>query len=103
MIDLVNRSIIKICVTPLRYIINNWESSYAHIRLSAKKKEDEKFQQTVFVEKELKEFIYLLDVMNSVHDKAITNEPFFIIPYKVIATFYSSSFFLSQDELEHWS
>ena len=51
------------------------ESSYAQVRLFARKKEDEKFQQVVYVKFKLEEFIFLLDVLNSVYDKDITNEP----------------------------
>ena len=68
LVDLANR---KICV----YNVDKPESSYAQIRLFARKKEDEKFQQVVFVNYKLEEFIYLLDVMNSVYDKVITNQP----------------------------
>ena len=39
------------------------------------KKEDEKFQQVVYVKYKLEEFIYLLEVMNSVNDKVITDQP----------------------------
>ena len=48
------------------------ESSYAQIRQFARKKEDEKFQQIVYVSFKLEEFIYLLDVMNSEYDKVDT-------------------------------
>ena len=50
------------------------ESSYAEVRLFGRKKEDEKFQQVVYVKYKLEEFILLLDVMNSVYDKVITNQ-----------------------------
>ena len=43
------------------------------------KKEDEIFQQIAYVNSKLKEFIYLLDVINSVYDKGITNEPICIV------------------------
>ena len=51
------------------------ENSYAQVRLFARKKEDEKFQQVVYVKHKLEEFICLLDVMKSVYDKVITNQP----------------------------
>ena len=51
------------------------ESSYAQVQLFVRKKEDEKFQQVVYVNYKLEEFIYLLDVMNSVYDKVLTNQP----------------------------
>ena len=74
-VDVVDRTHRKICVTLLRYNVDNPESSYAQVRLLARKKEDEKFQQVVFVKYKLEELIYLLDVMNSVCDKVITNQP----------------------------
>ena len=72
-VDVVDRTNRKICV--LRYNVDKPESSYAQVRLFARKKEDEKFQQFVYVNYKPKEFIYLLDVMNSVYDKIITNQP----------------------------
>ena len=51
------------------------ESSYAQFRILATKKEDEKFQQVVNVKNKLEDFIYLLDVMNSVYEKVIINQP----------------------------
>ena len=80
------------------------ESSYAQVRLFARKKEDEKFQQVFYVNYKLEEFIYLLDVMNSVFDKIITNQPICNVLSKIISSVYSLSlfFFSSQDQLEHW-
>ena len=72
-VDLTNR---EIFVTLLRYNVDKPESFYAQVRLFARKKEDEKFQQVVYVNYKLEEFIYLLDVMNSVYDKVITNQHF---------------------------
>ena len=37
--------------------------------------EDDKFKQVVYVNYKLEEFIYLLDLMNSVNDKVIANQP----------------------------
>ena len=74
-VDVVYRTNRKICVTLLRYNVDKPESSYAQVRLFARKKEDEKFQQVVYVNYKLEDFIYLLDVMNSVYDKVITNQP----------------------------
>ena len=71
--DVVDRANRKICVTLLRYNVDKPESSYAQFRLFARKKEDEKFQQVVYVNYKLEEFIYLLDVLNSVYDKVLTN------------------------------
>ena len=64
-VDVVGRANRKICVTLLRYKLDKLESSYAQIGLFARKKEAEKFQQLVYVNFKLEEFIYLLDVMSS--------------------------------------
>ena len=74
-VDVLDRINRKIFVTLLRYNVDKPESSHAQVRLFARKKEDEKFQQVVYVKYRLEEFIYLLDVMNSVYDKVITNQP----------------------------
>ena len=71
-VDCPNR---KICVTLLRYSVDNPDTSYAQVRLFGRKAEEEKFQQIVFVNYKLDEFMYLLDVMNSVYDKVIANQP----------------------------
>ena len=60
-VDVVNRTNRKICVTLLRYNVDNPESSYAQVRLFARKKEDEKFQQVVYVNFKLKNLtLYLM-------------------------------------------
>ena len=74
-IDVVDRPNRSICVTLLRYKVDNPETSYAQVRLFGWKKEEEKFQQIVYVNYRLDEFVYLLDVMNSVYDKVIANQP----------------------------
>ena len=74
-VDVVDRANRKVCVTLLRYNVHKPESSYAQVRLFARKKEDEKFQQVVYVKYKFEEFIYLIDVMKSVYDKVITNQP----------------------------
>ena len=74
-IDLVDRPKKWICVTQLRYKVDNAESSYAQVRLFGRKKEKEKFQQIVYVNYRLDEVVYLLDVMNSVYDELIANQP----------------------------
>ena len=67
----------RICVTLLRYKVDNPETFYAQVRLFGRKKEEEgKFQQIVYVNYRLDEFVYLLDVMNSVYDKRIAIQPF---------------------------
>ena len=74
-IDVVDRPNRKICVTLLRNKVDNPETSYAQVRLFGRKKEEEKFQQIVYVIYKLDEFIDLLDVMISVYDKVIANQP----------------------------
>ena len=78
-IDVVDHPNRRICGTLLRYTVDNPKTSYAQVRLFGRKKEEEKFQQTVHVSYKLDEFIYLLDIMNSVYDKVIANQPFCII------------------------
>ena len=75
MIDFVDRPKRGICVTLLRYKADNPETSYSQIRLFGRKKEEEKFQQFVYVNYKLDEVVYLLDVMNSVYGKRIANQP----------------------------
>ena len=75
MVDVVDRANKKICVTLLRYNVDKPESSYAQGQLFARKKEDDKFQQVVYVTYKLEKIICLLDVMCSVYDKDITNQP----------------------------
>ena len=71
-VDGANRNI---RVTLLRYNVDKPGNSYSQVRPFARTKEDEKFQQVVYVSYKLEEFIYLLDVMISVYDKVITNQP----------------------------
>ena len=73
-IDVVDRANRRICVTLLRYKADNPESFYAQVRLFGRKKEEVKFQQIVYVNYKLDNFVYLLDVMNSVHDKGNVNQ-----------------------------
>ena len=75
LIDVVDRPNRKICVTLLRYSVDNPDYSYAQVRLFGRKAEEEKFQQIVFVNYKLDEFLYLLDAMNSVYDKVFANQP----------------------------
>ena len=90
MIDVVDCPNRKICVTLLRYMLDNPKTSYAQIRVIGRKKEDEKFQQIVCVNYKFDEFVYLLDVMNSVYGKVIANQPLCNVLQKVIATLYSN-------------
>ena len=60
-VDVVDRANRKICVNLLRYNVDKPESSYAQVRLFARKREDEKFQQVVYVNHKLKILsIYLM-------------------------------------------
>ena len=63
-IDVVDRANRMICVTLLQYKVDNPDTSYAQVRLFGRKNEEDKFQQIVYVNYRLDEFIYLLDVMN---------------------------------------
>ena len=74
-VEVVDRAHRKICVTMLRYNVEKPETSYVQVRLFGRKKDEEKFNQIVYVNYKIDEFIYLLDVMNSVYDKVISNEP----------------------------
>ena len=74
-VDVVDRANRKFCVILLWYNVDKPESSYAQDQLFARKKQDEKFQQVVYVNYKLEKFLYLLDVKNSVYDKVITNQP----------------------------
>ena len=58
----------------LRYKLDNPDTSDAQVRLSCGKTEAENFQQIEYVNYKLDEFVYLLDVMNSVYDKVIANQ-----------------------------
>ena len=49
-------------------------SSYAQVRLFPRKKEDENFQQFVYVNYTFEEFIFLLDVMIFVNDNVIAKK-----------------------------
>ena len=73
-IDVVDRPNRRNCVTLLRYKMDKPETSYAQIRLRTEEG-GEKSQQIVYVNYKLDEFIYLLDVMNSVYGKVVANEP----------------------------
>ena len=49
-VDVVNRANRKICVNLLRYSLDKPESSNAQVPLFARKKEDEKFEQVVYMD-----------------------------------------------------
>ena len=74
-VEVVDRPHRKICVTMLRYNVEKPETKYVQVRLFGRRKDEEKFNQIDYVNYKLDEFIYLLDVMNSVFDKVIADEP----------------------------
>ena len=74
-IDNVDRPNRRICMTLTRYKADNPETSCAQVRLFGRKREEEKFQQIVYNNYKLDELVYLIDVMNSVYDKVIANQP----------------------------
>ena len=92
-IDFVDCPKRRICVTLLRYKVDNPDTSYDQIRPFGRKREEEKFQQIVYVNYKLDEFVYLLDVMNSVYDKVFANQPICFVLLKMIATIYSNHLF----------
>ena len=55
-VDLVERANRNICVTLLRYIVVRPEIFYAQVRTLPRKKEDDNFQQIVFVNYNLDDF-----------------------------------------------
>ena len=60
LVDSVDRANRKICVTLLRYSVDKQESSYAQVRLFARKNEVEKMQQIVYVNYKLGKFMQLI-------------------------------------------
>ena len=75
-VNLVDGANRKFCVNLLRYSVYKPESSHAQVRLIARKKENENFQQIVYVNYKLEEFIHLLDGMNSENCKVFANKHF---------------------------
>ena len=60
-VDVVDRANKMICVSLPRYNVDKPQSFYAQARLVARKKEDERFQQVVYVIQKLKNFpVYLM-------------------------------------------
>ena len=101
-VDILDRANKKICVTLLRYNVDKPESSYAQVRLFAREKEDEKFQQVLYVNYKLEDFIYLLDVMNFVYYKVITNKHICNVAQKSNCNYllFITSFHSSLDQLK---
>ena len=87
----------KICVTMPRYRVDKPENSYAQVRLFARKKEGEKFQEMFYLIYKLEEFTYLRDVTNSENNNVIANTHICNFLKELIALIYSLSiFFLFQ-------
>ena len=59
----------KLCATMLHYNVDKPEISFAQVQFFARKEEEERLQQIVYVNYKLDDFIYLLDVMKFVFDK----------------------------------
>ena len=97
-VDVVNRANRKFCVTLPLYNVDKPESSYAQVRLFARKTQDEKFQQVVYVKYKLEEFINWFDVMNSVYDKVITNQPICNVLCKIVPSVYSLLLFFNSSQ-----
>ena len=74
-IDVTNRANRKVFVALLRCNVDKSESSNAQVELIARKREVEKFQQIVYVIFSVECFISVLEVMKSVNDKVIINQP----------------------------
>ena len=77
--------------------------SYAEIRLCASRKVDEKFQQIIYVNYNLEEFIYLLDTMNSVFEETFNIEPSCIFRYKAFSNSFFFNIFLSPPVRMSWN
>ena len=68
-VDVVDRANKKVGVNLLWNNMDKLESSYDQVRFFAGNTDDHKFQQIAYVNSKFEEFIYLLDVMNSVYFK----------------------------------
>ena len=65
-VNVVDRAYREISVTLVRYSVVKSENSCAQIRIFARKREEEQFQQIVYVNYKLGKLICLFDVWNSV-------------------------------------
>ena len=65
-VEVADRPHRKTCVTMLRYTVESSDTSYVQVRLFERRKEEEKFNQIVYVNYKLDEFIFLLDVIKSI-------------------------------------
>ena len=85
-VEVVDRPHRKICMTMLRYNVEKPEISYVQVRLFGRRKDEEIFNQVVYVNFKLDEFIYLFDVKSSVYDKVNANELLCNVLSQVIST-----------------
>ena len=76
------------------------ESSYAQVRLFASKKEDEIFQQIVYVKNKFEEFLFLLDVIKFVYENISANKPILLSYEKYLQLFTVYHFFFSSGQVE---
>ena len=98
-VEVVDRPHKKICVTMLRYNVEKPETSYVQVRLFGGRKDEEKFNQIVYVIYKLDEFIYLLDVLKSVYDKVLLTNLFVMFCNKQLQVFtLYYHFFLLESE-----
>ena len=73
-VDLVERANKKNCVTLLRYSVDRPDNSYAQVGFIARKIEDEKFRQIVYMSYKHKQVISLFDRMKFLYDKVVFYE-----------------------------
>ena len=93
-VDVVDHANIKVCVNTFRYNFDKSGSSYAQVRLFARKTEEKNFQQLVDLEYKFHFFLYLLVIVISVHVKIFANQSICKVLGKVIAIILSLSLFL---------
>ena len=77
--DVVDRPNRRICVTLPRYKADNPSTSHAQVPLFGRKKEEQKLQQIVYVNHKVDEIVYLLDLISSVYDEVIADQPICIV------------------------
>ena len=85
-VDVMDRPNRKICVTMLQYNVDKPECSYAQVQKFANEDAEEKFQQIVYANYKLDEFINLLDLKNSVNDKFFANQSICIVLWEKFKT-----------------
>ena len=71
---IVDRPKRKIIATKKKYCMDKPASTYVQLRLFTRNSEHDKFQQLVFVNYKYDEFLYLLDIINSISDQMLSNE-----------------------------